>query len=95
MNTSIIDAVINNDANLVKQLLDQGIDPNTTMDVAKVTPLHFAAQNNALNAAPVLIQAGANLRAKIDPEGMTPLDIAKLHKNQDMVELLEKFMKLN
>lgn len=95
MSTTIIDAVINNDTTLVQQLLEQGADPNTILDAANVTPLHFAAQNNALEVVPCLIQAGANLRAKIDPEGMTPLDIAKLHKHAQMSTLLEKYMNMN
>ena len=94
MNT-IIDAVIDNDAKLVQQLIDDGADPNLSLDVADVTPLHFAAQNNALEVLPILIKAGANLHAKINPEGMNPLDVARLHKHDDMAKLLEKYMKMN
>ena len=94
MNT-IIEAVIDNDARIVQQLLDKGADPNLSLDVARITPLHFAAQNNALDVIPVLIMAGANLHARINPEGMIPLDVAKLHKHTEMVKLLEKYMKMN
>ena len=92
---TIVDAVIENDVKLVQQLLDEGADPNLILDEAHVVPLHFAAQNNALEVVPLLVKAGANLHAKILPEGMTPLDVAKLHGHADMIKLLEKYMKMN
>lgn len=87
---NLIDAVIENDIKAVQKLLAEGADPNLILDIARITPLHFAAQNNAVAAAELLINAGADLRAKIDPEGLTPLDIAKLHENKEMIQLLER-----
>ena len=88
----LIKAVIHNDVSLVKVLLCAGEDPNRCLDSAKVTPLHFAAQHNALEIIPILITAGANIHAKTVPDGQSPLDIAKLCGHQDMVELLENYV---
>lgn len=84
----LIDAVLNNDAEQVKELLEQGIDPNVTDDWANVTPLHYAAFNNSLEIAALLIAAGAkiNIRDSIDNE--TPLDVAKAQGHHKMVQLL-------
>jgi len=88
---NLIEAIIHQDVNAVRQLLEQGVNPNACQDNANVTPLHFAALHNALEIVPLLITAGANLHAQTYPEGQTPLDIAKLHKHQDMVKLLSDF----
>lgn len=84
----LIDAVIADDMELVKQLLESGINPNCTLDTDKITPLHFAAQNNSYHVTPLLLTAGANIYAKTSPDGVTPLDVAKLHKHSKMVMLL-------
>lgn len=89
----LINAIVANDVNIVKELLEQGANPNLALDAAGVSPLHFAAQNNALKVAELLILAGANLKCKTE-EGETALDIARLHKHKDMVRLLE-FYQLN
>lgn len=87
---ALIDAVIDNDVMRVHQLLtpDGDIDPNGTLDEAGITPLHYAAQNNALEVIPLLIEAGADPDVKTHPEGDTPLTIAILHNHQRVIELL-------
>jgi ankyrin repeat protein len=84
----LIDAIINKDFSKLKSLLTDGLNPNLTIDKANVTPLHFAAQHNFLEAVPLLIAAGATINAKTHPEGETPLAIAKLHGHTEMVKLL-------
>ena len=88
---NLIDAVINNDVKQVRYFLEQNIDPNVYLDDAKITPLHFAAQNNSLEVVPLLVTAGANLNARIEPEGYTPLQIAELHQNAEMAALLRYY----
>ena len=84
----LIDAVIANDFNQVTKLLALKLNPNVSLDRARITPLHFAAQNNHTEIARLLIAAGANPNAKTHPEGSTPLDIAMLHKHLSMIKLL-------
>jgi ankyrin repeat protein len=83
----LIEATIKNDIETVKQLLSQGADPNVFLDEARVTPLHFAAQNNCVEIAQLLIAAGADIHAKTYPDGETPLDVAMLHGNQELITL--------
>lgn len=87
----LIEAVIHNDAKAVRTALEEGADPNACLDPALVTPLHFAAQHNALEVVPLLITAGANINAKTFPDGQTALDVARLHKHSDMTKLLEEY----
>lgn len=84
----LIEAVIEDNATQVQQLLESGLDPNGWEDSGRVRPLHFAAQHNSLASAKVLIQAGANIDGTT-ADGVTPLDIAKLHSHPAMVELLQ------
>ena len=84
----LISAIINNDPQCVKNLLDQGAQPNRSLDEANVTPLHYAAQHNALNCIPLLIECGANVHTITEPDGQTPLDIALLHQHRNIVQLL-------
>jgi ankyrin repeat protein len=84
----LINAVMNHDSSRVNDLLNSGVDPNSSIDNNKITALHFAAQINALTIVPLLVQAGASLEAITKPEGHTALDIACLHKHNKMIELL-------
>ncbi len=92
MSIELIEAILNNSATDVKRLLENGADPNFCLDKAKITPLHFAAQNNVLRIVPLLIEAGANLNAKTFPEGETPLKIAQVHGHIEMVNLLAVYL---
>ncbi len=84
----LIDAVIADDVNAVKTLLETGINPNMVLDADHITPLHFAAQNNSCQVIPLLLAAGANIYAKTAEDGVTPLEVAKLHKHPKIVALL-------
>lgn len=88
---NIFDAVTENDVNQINYLLQKGVDPNVCEDDAHITPLHFAAQNNALEAAQLLITAGADPTHQTK-EGDTPLDIAKSYKHKEMINLLTKLI---
>ena len=84
----LIEAVIRNDAELVYDLIMNGADPSVTLDSDNITPLHFAAQNNALDVVPLLIAGGADIHAQTWPDGKTPLSIAQLHNHYQMITLL-------
>ncbi len=87
---TLIDAVRKNDVSQVRKLLARGVDPNITIDRAMVTPLHFAVQSNALDVVPLLLAAGARLDSQTE-EQETPLDVAKLSNQGEMLELLKQF----
>ena len=89
----LVDAVIANDAHQVQAILSQGIDPNSCLDEDLVTPLHFAAMYNALLVIPLLIYAGAEIDAETKPDSYTPMDIALLHENYQVVQLLLAYQK--
>lgn len=88
----LIDAIIENDPVRVNQLLNSGCDPNACLDVARVSPLHFAAQNGSLEVIPLLVEAGADICACTQPEGQTPLDVALLHKHEPVVQILLAYL---
>lgn len=87
---NLIEAVIHNDAVAVRAALENGADANACLDPANVTPLHFAAQHNAVDVVALLITAGAKVNAQTIPDGQTALDIARLHKHEKMIKLLEE-----
>lgn len=84
----LIDAIISNDAQKVRELLEKGIDPNQTDDWAMVTPLHYAAFNDRLEIAKLLIAAGAEVNARDRIDNETPLDVAKTQGHKEMIKLL-------
>ncbi|GAG81362.1 unnamed protein product, partial [marine sediment metagenome] len=77
-----------NNVGKVNDLLNQGADPNYVPDDAMVTPMHFAAQHNALEVIPLLVEAGAYIDSKTEPDGLTPLEIATMHGHDRIVQLL-------
>lgn len=84
----LIGAIVENNVQLVSELLNQGVNPNDTIDHAKITPLHFAVQNNALEVIPLLIEAGAVVEVSQDAEGNTPVQTALCHGNHRIAQLL-------
>ena len=83
----LINAIKRNNIKAVVGFLEGGADPSHFEDAAMITPLHYAVVYNVPDAIPILIGAGADLKAKTS-EGMTPLDYAKYHKHTDLVDLL-------
>jgi len=89
----LVDAVIESDIELIKALLQGGTDPNGVVDSACLRPLHFAAQNNGVEAAKLLLAAGADVTLRTEPDHDTPFDIAKLFNHKDFMELLQRYVK--
>ena len=88
--TKLIDAIINKDTLAVMRLLQAGACPQKALDSANVTPLHFAAQQNAVDIIKILLKAGADLTATTLPDGQTAYDIAQLHGHQAALQLLKQ-----
>lgn len=61
---------------LVKRLLSQGADVNSTDGFDGWSALHYAAALGRLGVAKTLIEAGANLNAQSKKGGWTPLHFA-------------------
>lgn len=83
---NIIEAVIARRSDVVSNLLQNGVDPNYCI-ADGISVLHFAAQNNDLTAAKILLKYGANPNNK-NMDQQTPLDIAMLHGHTEMVHFL-------
>ncbi|QLH42596.1 MAG: ankyrin repeat domain-containing protein [Coxiellaceae bacterium] len=94
IDNALIDAVADNDTQKVRELLEQGANPNIVIDDALITPLHFAAQNNAREIALLLYTAGADLNSMTD-DGETPIDIAKEFGHSALAQLLLKLKNQN
>lgn len=87
--TELIDAITVRNKNKVTSLLQQGVSPCGALDSANVTPLHFAAQSNAIEIIKLLILAGADVEAMTQPDGETAYDVARLHGHQEAMVLLK------
>jgi len=91
MESSLIQAVLDEDVSAVTELLQQGADPNVFEDGDKIRPLHFVAQKDssaALEIAQLLIHAGADPLAQTEPDGQTPIEVAELMSSSEMVAIL-------
>jgi ankyrin repeat protein len=85
----LFDAVSKNDVIHVMRLLELGVDPNQFDSDRQYTALHYAVHSNAIDVVLLLITAGADLE-KLTEENMTVFDIAREHRNEEMMHLLMK-----
>ncbi|KAI8496168.1 hypothetical protein Bbelb_260090 [Branchiostoma belcheri] len=70
----------------VRLLIDNGAD--LTSQNHGLTPLHLAAEAGYLDIVKMLVEAGANIHAEAPFTCLTPLDMAKHRKKQDVVDYL-------
>ena len=81
-------ALIAENLDMVKTLIDEpDIDINKA-DIDKMTPLHIAAVRCCLEIVEVLLKAGAD-REKKDFAGRKPRDWAKLLERQDILDYMD------
>ena len=83
----ILAAAYNGNIEAVKQHLAAGTDVNVKGGFADGTPLHYAAANGHKEIAELLIEKGADVKAK-DEGGKTPLDVAIQFKELEITNLL-------
>lgn len=81
-------AVIKRDYASVKRLLNNGANPNE-QDSEGLTALHYAAKDNRVFIASLLVQKGAYIMVK-DNVGYTPLDYAVALNYTSLQDLFEK-----
>lgn len=85
----LVDAIKKSDAAAVRALIRQGPGAVNASELDGTTPLHWAARLNDLEAADLLIRAGANAKAA-NRYGVTPLALASINGSAPMIERLLK-----
>lgn len=83
----LMQAVINNETEIVKFLIANGADVNK-LDGFKMTCLMWAANNQNIELVKLLLENGADKNAQ-DNRGMTALKAAEKVKNAEIIELLK------
>lgn len=91
----LIDAIINNDIQQVRHLLEKNANPNQSDDSAEISPLHYAVLHNRIAIAELLITAGAKVNARSADSDQTPLELAQELNQLEMIALLKKLATLN
>ena len=77
----------NPDMENIQVFLDSGLVDVHTKDNDGWTPLHWAARNNSIAVAKLLISSGAEVNAK-NNAGRTPLHLAAYNNSRAVAELL-------
>ena len=83
------------DSQILERMLDRGWDVDE-LDAIGATPLHSAANGGSLNAVQFLLARGANINAirgendSLRGSYFTPLHLAVLNRNSEIVEVLLK-----
>src|SRR5678815_3473696 len=86
--SDVADAVMRGKKDLLRSLLQQKADVNAPQ-VDGTTALHWAVLADDLEAADLLLRAGARISA-VNREGATPLQLAALNGSAGMLERLVK-----
>jgi ankyrin repeat protein len=73
---------------ILRVLIENGIDPNLSDPASGRSALHYAVIANSFSAVSYLLSTEINLNER-DRVGETPLDIAKRNKNAALCSLLE------
>ncbi len=84
---AFVEAAMNGNREVVRALLKDGADVNTTQ-ADGMTALHWAAQKGDVELAKVLLYASANLKATTRIGGYTPLLIASKNGDAPMIDTL-------
>ena len=79
---------------LIKQLIESGINVSAKEKTTGQTPLHYAAKNYHMEIAELLIANGAGINEMCD-QGFTPLDYLEVDNKswgskEEMIKLLRK-----
>src|SRR5215813_6687900 len=87
--TPLADAAMKGDPEQVRALLEQKVDVNAAQGDGS-TALHWAAFQDDLRMAQMLIRAGANVKAATRITGVTPLFMACRNGSAAMIDMLLK-----
>jgi len=80
--TPLHEAVIANDIEKVRQLLDEGADVNIRTPYSKQTPLHWSVWQSDIAIMNLLIERGADVEAR-DSNEMTPLHLLSTSQKKE------------
>lgn len=72
---------------IAQLLVARGANHSTQLSESQWTPLHLAAQQGMVDVVQLLVNAGASL-TQLTSFGMTPLQIAALHRQKAVFDLL-------
>ena len=90
--TDINHAAYSGDVEAVETFIKNGVNPGTYVDnILKNSPLHAACEGGHMNVINYLLHQ--DLVVDLEPKndlGHTPLDIAKMRKHNDIVEIYSK-----
>src|SRR5436309_1033345 len=89
IDTRLADAAMRGDKDAVRLLLKQKIDVNASQGDG-ATALHWAAFQDDLEMAQLLLQAGASVKAATREGAITPLFMACTNGSAKMIEALLK-----
>lgn len=88
--TLLIFAIANNKLNSARLLLAKGACPNIT-NYQQRSPLHYAAFSGNVEATKLLLSMGAKADI-MDSTRTTPIDYAKLENQQNIIDILNKYL---
>ncbi len=80
-------AAIGGHSRAIVALCERGADPDAAHHESGITAVFVAALGGHADAIQALMDNKANVRKRTD-KGLTPLQIATLHKHSNLVELL-------
>jgi len=81
-------AITYDNLDMVKYIIDKGIDVNSTHRKSRFTPLMTAACYGRIDIAKLLIENGANKNA-IDSKGISVIDFARKMNKKSILNLLD------
>ncbi len=73
----LIEAIVNDNAKEVENLLEVGAEPNGVVDGFLLRPLHFAVTQASVDIIQLLVAAGADVNLA-DIDGVTPPQLASI-----------------
>lgn len=87
---AMYEGIMHGNYDTVKYYLDQGVSANAR-EYQNHSPLHWAVTNNKPAIAKLLLERGANARAKYDDDGHTDLHMAMFHSSQELAQVLLEY----
>ena len=87
LSINLYNAILGRDAELVKDLLDNGVDVNTVYN-DECTPLLIATYNGDIHCIKLLLEYGADVNQVNNFDGETPLLITLKYNNSNYFEII-------